>query len=58
LYYELLIERLCKRYKKLPTEILELDREWIELMEAVINSEVKARNMEQKRMEQKSKVRS
>lgn len=34
--FELLIERLCQRYHKLPSEVLNEDYEWIDILYKII----------------------
>ena len=56
LAYDLTIEQLCKRYKKLPSEMLQEEPGWIDLMQLVVRAEGKRQQHEEKRAKQKSKV--
>lgn len=54
----MVIERLCRRYKKLPSEILEEDQDWIEQAILIMKYENKRKELEHRRIEQRSKVMS
>jgi len=47
--FELLVERICKIYHKLPSEVLEEDVEWIELLLYINKFEAERQDLEEKR---------
>jgi len=45
----LAVERICKIYHKLPSEVLEEDAEWIELLLYINKYDAERQDMEEKR---------
>ena len=47
--FELVVERLCQKYHKLPSEVLEEEWEWINILVAINKYDVMERDIQEKR---------
>jgi len=56
--FEVIVERLCQKYHKLPSEILEEDAYWIRMLLEINRVDAQVEQMEEKRAKLKDMARN